>query len=650
MKRIYCLLITLLLLGMGNKSFGQKQNPGAQTSFSPFDFGLESALTDSSRYDVLYRTHAAAVAAGGHVDYTGIQELSIEITAGVEPIPLTPNSDFGGLILNVKNRAQKCFIFTMINSGDSVDVPQELVDEGDFSTVKGLDTGMVMLVLEDETPWVANRSGYTYGAMRKDILLVENGKALNHPISSYQTDSTKLKCRMIPVTKDVKTISNITIRRSAESTYKAMCFSVSGQHNLLIRNVRISTPKSSLMADEAISITNCTRVTCEDVHIDGTYSQVDKYGYGLMLNNVWDSKFIHVVAKANWGVFGTNNMNKTVLKNCDINRFDIHCYGRDVQMVNCKFSDLYNQFSSVFGQISYEGCHFVKFVPVLIETTYNAYTGFDLVMKNCVFDASESRNMLVSVGYLTDTKNSRPELAEKCWPNISIKNLTVNVPDVVKSIVLFKTKGTIAPNSAVGYISKVKIDGLKFNYSGSGHSASFYLSSSEVVSKNQILCQLNNVDLLPVPDAKITSAATKNTYPGSVHFNLHRKDAKDMIRVTKSRLNFNPTTNTKDNITFEDCTLGLLRYSAIANVTRRTYKNCKIYLNCMDDKRYYLDNRATYTGCTFIPCDDKMFVDFIGNHNDIVFKNCKTTRKYALIYKGKHNNEELKSLTVKGSR
>lgn len=651
MRKIYTLCLIVLFVGMGKYSFGQNNGADSVKHFSPLDFGLAEAETDSARYEVLYKTHVAALAAGADVDYSGITELSVEITAESPVIPLTQHNDFKGLVLTVKNKAKKCFMFSMLNEGDSIFVDKELLGGNDFSTVDSLAKGLHLLVLEDETPWVSHRSGYNYGAIRKDILLVDDGKAKNQPVSSYTTDTTKPKCMVIPVTKEEKTICNLTIKRSSESTYKALCFQISGQNNLKISKLTIVTPKNkSLYADEAISISNCTNLYFEDVKIDGTYSQTDKYGYGIQLNNVWNSKYTRLVGHGNWGVFGTNNMNSVVMKDCEINRFDIHCYGRDVQFVNCKFSKLYNQFSSMYGQISYESCSFTNFTPVLIETTYNAYTGFDLLFKNCVFEASESNNYLVSMGYLTDTKNDRPELKEKCWPNVTIKNLTVNVPDAVKSIVLFKTKGTISTKYAVGYISKIKIDGLKFNYSGSGHSASFYISSDEVQTKKALTCLFNNMDFLPVPDAKIEQATAKYTYPASIHFNLHRKDARDMIRITKSRLNFNPNANTSYNITFDNCTIGLLRYSTIANATRRQYKNCKIYLNCSDDKRYYIDNRANYTNCTFIPCDNKMFVDFFGNNNDVTFKNCKTTRKYALIYKGKLNNDELKRMALKGKR
>lgn len=650
MRRLYFLLSFILLVSMSNRVLGQKNIEDSLNRLSPLDFGLNEAQTDSARYDVLYRTHKAAVESGKVVDYSGIPSLTIEITPEVEPIPLTNYNDFAGLELTIINNAKKCFVFTMLREKDSIAVDRELIDKGDFSSIPALDTGLNLLVIVDSNLWVEKRIGYNYGATRQDILLVEKGKALNKPISSYQTEASSPVCYRIAAEKDEKFIGNLTIKRSETNTYKAKCFQIVGCNNLKIKNVSIYTPKSTLVADEAISITHCTNLTMEDVKIDGSYSKTDYYGYGIVLNNVWNSQFVNLWGHANWGVFGTNNMSMTVLRDCNINRFDVHCYGRDVSFYNCKFSKLYNQFSSMYGQILFENCSFVNFTPVLIETSYNAYTAFDLVMRNCVFEANTSKYFLLSIGALTDNRNSRPELYEKCWPNITIKNLTVNVPDAVNAITLFKPKGTVSLKNTVGYISKIKIDGLKFNYSGSGHAADFYVASTEVLTKNQLTCQFNNVNIMAESDAQIQQATQKFKYPGSIHFNLHRNNAKDVIRITKSRLNYNANANAAYNLIFKDCTLGFVRYSTISNASRRTYKNCKIYLNCNDDKRYYLDNNASYEGCTFIPCSDNMFVDFFGDKNDVSFVNCKTTRKYNLIYKGKINNEELKKFSVKGAR
>ena len=64
---------------------------------------------------------------------------------------------------------------------------------------------------------------------------------------------------------------------------------------------------------------------------------------------------------------------------------------------------------------------------------------------------------------LLDTAaNSRPELNRKCWPNLSVTNMTVIVPGTVRSLDLYEPTGTLSElKKPVYYINKVIVNGLK---------------------------------------------------------------------------------------------------------------------------------------------------------------------------------------------
>ena len=643
------IFILLFVILAGNTVFAQR-NAKRDTvpTLSPFEFGLATAETDSARYEVLYATHAHALATGAVVSYAGIEALTIEVPSEAAPIPLSKNNDFGGLTLTVKNYGKAKYLFSLTDTiWTPIALDPKSADNGDFYEVEGACDGLNLVVLEDMHPWVANRAGYNYGAMRKDILLVRDGRALNRPVSPYSTDSTKLVAKAHLTDDELKTISGLTIIRDTSSTAKTYCFYINGINNLKIKRVNIYTlDTKNMYADNAIHILNCTNVTFEDVLIEGTYSRTNNYGYGILMNNVWNSTFLRLVAHANWGIFGTNNLSNTTLRNCDINRFDIHCYGRDVFIYNCMFSRLYNQFSSVYGTLLYEGCHFSNFIPVLTETSYNAYTPFDLTFKNCTFDAYQLRNYLISIGKVDKERNSRPELAQKCWPNVHIQNMTVNVKEPLSKVILFYPKGEAA--TSVDYISNVKINGLQFNYKDTVTLASFVIANTPVISKKTINYDIKKMTLIPSTDRMKRQAEKKFSYPGSLVINL-RKDKTNQVNVAQSRLNYNVNENSQYNITFTSCEIGMIRYNSNSNGTKRKYVSCKLYLNNNDDARYYIDNQATYSKCTFIPCNDKMFISFYGSNNDVVIKNCKTTRKGRLFFMGRKDNSELKGYSIKGS-
>ena len=196
----------------------------------------------------------------------------------------------------------------------------------------------------------------------------------------------------------------------------------------------------------------------DNVRINGTYSQNRKYGYGVFLNNVWNTKILRMNASANWGIFGNNNVNTVYLKDCAVNRFDIHCYGRDVFFDNCQISGMYNQYSSVYGTIYHKNCTFNQAIPCLIESSYNAYTPFELVFEKCTFKFSSEKNTVVSIMGLSDEINSRPELTKKCFPNVVMNRCNLDFFGNVKDWFIFKTNHKLS--TPIGYCSDIRIHRL----------------------------------------------------------------------------------------------------------------------------------------------------------------------------------------------
>ena len=163
---------------------------------------------------------------------------------------------------------------------------------------------------------------------------------------------------------------------------------------------------------------------------------------------------------ANWGVFGDNNINLATIEDSQINRFDIHCYGRDVYFKNTVFNNLYNQFSSLYGTLMYENCRFVHFVPVLFESSYAAYTPFNLVIKDCEIDVDKDRPYLINAGNPSKkAERPRTELRRVSWPNIEIKNLKVNAQSGVNEWTLFQINGS--GGETIYDMSEIKVDGLE---------------------------------------------------------------------------------------------------------------------------------------------------------------------------------------------
>ncbi len=435
-----------------------------QAQVSPLQFGLREATDGIGRYRALYMAHTTALETGATVDYSGIDTLELELPEDFRSIPLGRETDFKGLVLYVTNNSRHGALFEMSTSTAPIELDKALVDSRHFDSVPELAEGWHLLILNDKKPWTERR-GYGYKQYRADIMVVHDGLGINDPIAPWNTDSTLLKASYCHIDTAAKFFRNLTMHRTKDCTYRTNCLSVRGQYNVWIENVRVTTPKSKMIADGVFSVSNSARINFLDVTVDGTYSgygSTRNYGYAFSMNNVWFAHFQRVKAHGNWGVFGTNNMSNTQLFDCDLDRFDIHCYGRDAWLVRCTLRQRQTQFSSMYGTVTFDSCNFIDCIPVRIRSSYNAYTPFDIVMRDCTFELTPRYHSLVNVMLLDTADNPRPELKEKCWPNLNVINMTVVVPWTVGAINLFHPTGTLKElKREFEYISDVEVYNLQ---------------------------------------------------------------------------------------------------------------------------------------------------------------------------------------------
>lgn len=378
-----------------------------------------------NRYWLLQKTHEQATQTGVEVDYSGVDSLSIEIPKNAVSINLHKSCNFKGLKLRIVNKSKNIDLFTLINQPASIKLTPAQIDATSFKDVPELATGLKLLCIRDSVPWVAERVGYGYPAIRKDILLIKDGKPVNQCIRPYDDGVSYPECYYVNLPQTKYLFANLTLYRSEDSTYKTFCFSITNQNNVEFRNITIYTPESDLTGDRAMTVSNATNVVFRNVTIVGSYSQKKRSGYGILMDNVWNSEFFSLKGNANWGIFGNNNINQAKLMNCDINRFDIHCYGKDITATNTIFRNLYNQFSAFYGSLTFKDCKFINFIPVLIENSYQTFTEFDIVINKCSFYTDSSISTIVKMGSSINS-NKRPSLLGLNWPNINIKGLKVD--------------------------------------------------------------------------------------------------------------------------------------------------------------------------------------------------------------------------------
>ena len=444
---------------------GSLQISVVMAQISPLDYGLREAENGVDRYWALYNAHTDALVRQMEVSYQGIDTLELELPPDFKSIPLGPRTDFGGLVLQVTNNAVDRALFSMYTAPAKVMVDKATVDGGDFRSVPELAEGDKLLILKDQRPWTY-RIGHGHNVFRYDLIWIHNGIGQNKPIAPWNTDSTILNATFVSVNTAPKVFRGLTLHRTANSSFKTYCLYMSGQYDVLVEDVHVTTPKSRMIADGVFSMSHCASITFRDVKVDGTYSGYGRwrdYGYAFSLTNMWNTTFERVEADGNWGVFGTNNMSQTALVDCDLNRFDIHCYGRDALLKRCLLRQRQTQFSSMYGTVVFDSCRFVDCIPVRIRSSYNAYTPFDIEMVDCTFEVTSRYHSLVNVMLLGTERNGRPELSAKCWPNLKVTNMHVVAPSGVSTLNLYHPTGTMSElDIPVEYLSRVSVKGISF--------------------------------------------------------------------------------------------------------------------------------------------------------------------------------------------
>lgn len=430
-------------------------------NLSPINYGFNRAKSGQERYEILKRCHNDAIVKGCGVSYEGISNIQIDLPKNAESIPLPYYTDFAGAKIEVvNNTVKRFFLFDMTREMLDIDVSASDLDRGDYKKYKELSNGRCLVIAEDLNIW-SKRRGYDSHAMRKDAFYIKNGISAQRPIYSYNTQATNLKVKYCELDTKKRVVKNLNFVRPQNTKYKTLLFSVEKQYNIEISNICISTPEvHDFYGDVAMRVQDCVNVKLNDITINGTYSKENNYGYGVYMHNINGLEINRMYARAKWGVFGTFCLQDVTLNDCDINRFDIHCYGKNIKANRCNFVGMYNQFSSIYGSLVFNKCTFTDFTPVLIESSYNAYTPFDLFFKSCTFNIDKKHNFLITLFGVPKPENERPELMKKSLPNIEMVNCTFNVNDDVEKWYVISTNGDNWKGD-FDYISNIDIRGLK---------------------------------------------------------------------------------------------------------------------------------------------------------------------------------------------
>lgn len=465
MKKLFFLAALLLTLTCFAQQPGRVQRASAyENAINPLNFGLREAKDGKARFEALMACHRQAVESQRPISYSGIDTIELEIPKDARTLPLPYNTDFAGVVIKVKNNSGRRFtLFTLHSDIDPqpIKIEKGQIDAGNYQSFSELSVGYNLLVVKDRTPWsyLIEVGSPVY---RSDVVVIDGGRALNSPIYSYSGEACTPECSYVSVSPDTKTIENVTIIRERKSTNMTFCFAVNYQYNVIMRNIHIITRNTSHYGDQAIAIFNCANCTLADITIDSTYSSLKHYGYAFSMTNVLNCNLNNLNIKSAWSPFETYCLNNTTIRECSMKRFDLLCYGRNLNIENCTFKKQSVQVCSFFGDLVVDNCIFDECIPLAVHSSYNAYTPFEAHFNNCTMNLVKDNNALVNIMLHTNFANRRPELNARCWPNVYVSNLTVNTSKSAKRLDIILPTGNVREcDKPVDYLQHIEINGLR---------------------------------------------------------------------------------------------------------------------------------------------------------------------------------------------
>lgn len=586
-------------------------------------FGFTDSGVDN--INSLIQLFSTANNTNSKVNFEGISKVPLRIPLSYTTIQLNTSVDFKDSIFIIENNSIDTFLFSIDNSNKSsvITIDKTLLTESNTvftSTSMGSKTGLLMV--NDLNVWTY-RNG-TEPQNRRDLLSIINGKSENSVIATYNNEASNPQCTFVELPIQNIEISNIKVIR-ANSSKITKFISLSYVNNITFNNIQIDTildSNSPNSEDSIFSVYYSANISLNDIKVLNTYSST-LYGYAFLFDTCYNISFSNIIATSDyWGVFGCNKLNKVSLDNCDINRFDIHCYGKDILITNSVIRDLYNQYSSIYGYIKYENCRFYDSYVCLYDSSYNAYTKHRVVLNNCeIFNSKQSTISLFVMGDFLVTQNARPELGIKYLPEVQINNTIIHTEYNVSLMSFSSTTPTVNSCKMSG---PIEISNTSIDKSVTSNSVFRVLDTLTTVD-DEVNLSFKNCNFTSYKDESnivINSAANivkdgiignfKSTY--GISFNFDGGIYQFVV------------TNPMDNVIFNmsNCAITNFRYLSTGN-NKWNIVNSKIYLTCIDDgTNAYLDTNIDFVGCKFVTFNNLQRIRIINKANYTTFKNCTT--------------------------
>ncbi len=147
----------------------------------------------------------------------------------------------------------------------------------------------------------------------------------------------------------------------------------------------------------------------------GTYDLIVQYSIGSYFERITQSR-VPIHDSAYWGMMASNFSRNMTFKSCSMSRFDAHCGFWNADLIDCEFGQNINVVGggtlNIIGTRRFVGNEFIQ-----LRGDYGATFEGDVLIKDCVFDASRTYNSELDELYDQNSKESTAYVFEATVTN-----------------------------------------------------------------------------------------------------------------------------------------------------------------------------------------------------------------------------------------
>lgn len=349
-----------------------------------------------------------------------IPSLNVKVDTS-DPILLSKGIDFKNTIINIENNFGPATIFKAENTFSSITVSKEALDGKDFSSIVEDDRKTYLLNVYDGNRWCYRGDEQDKDIFtRRDLIYIVNGQAFNNVISTYNNSASSPVASIVDVTNSSFNFCNASFTFSG--TYACTLLMLKGRDKCLISDININVINTDLAPSSIFDITDSANIEFSNCKFLNSYDDLGGSAYIFYLNNIYNVLFSNVIANSlKWGVMGGDNINTLTVVDSQINRVDIHCYGKTINIERTNFILSYNQFSGIFDYIKFKSCNFNNQTSILYEGTYKSWIKHDVFFEDCCFNNKQTISLYYTAP-IADLSGQRLELQKAVLPNVYFKN------------------------------------------------------------------------------------------------------------------------------------------------------------------------------------------------------------------------------------